>query len=208
MKTGVLLLTIGLAVSVSASQATGTIISGPDIISAPASVNNETAYGSNPGGGASNTHQQGFNEKQNILLTANLSVDGGTIPTGTLVDSHMIFYNWVGSGPHSDGPWNWEFSGEILGVMSDIGGQKEVASSLLLGAPGTVYPLIPYQYRGIEGETGDWYSVVDDTLTLKVGGNAPGDWIRVITLAPEPMTLFVMMATGLPVLLRRRRNRS
>ena len=77
-----------------ANQAQATIVSGPDIISAPVSVNNETAWCGNPGGGVTNAHQQGFDEKQSVYLQSDLNVDEGVIPAGTLIDSHMIFFNF------------------------------------------------------------------------------------------------------------------
>jgi len=198
-----------IVAGVSASQAPGSIVTGDYIIAAPSSVNNEVSWSYDIGGGVSNTHQEGFNEKQNVLLTVSLSVDDGTISADTRVDSHMIFFNWIDStGPVSDGPRDWVFSGVILGVMSDEGGALEVASSSLLGASYTIYPSTAYQYRGIEtGTTGnDSYSVDGSTLTFSAGGNLPGDWIRVITLVPEPTTLFVMTAAGLPLLLKRKRK--
>jgi hypothetical protein len=172
------------------NQAHATIVSGPDIISAPVSVNNETAWGGNPGGGVTNAHQQGFDEKQRVYLQSDLNVDDGVIPAGTLIDSHMIFFNFIdrttGEPPYDD-QQSWTFSGRIIGVMSDLYGNLEIASSPLLGSSTTTYPTIAYQYRGLETETGDWYTIDGNTLTLQVGGWSPGEWIRVITETPDPI---------------------
>jgi hypothetical protein len=172
------------------NYAQATIVSGPDKITPPASVNNETPWGGNPGGGVANDHQQGFDEKQNIYLESDLAVDDGVIPAGTRIDSHMIFFNFIDRStsepPYSD-QQSWTFSGQILGVMSDLYGNLEIASSPLLGSSQTTYPTIAYQYRGLEVETGDWYTTDGNTLTLQVGGWSPGEWIRIVTEASEPV---------------------
>lgn len=57
----------------------------------------------------------------------------------------------------------WTFDGPVLGVMSAPNGTLEVASSPLLGAPGTAYPAAPFPARGQEvgdGVTGEGYTVV------------------------------------------------
>ena len=89
--------------------------------------------------GASNLAQQGFDEKQDVLWPAiappAISLP---IPSGLLVDSHMIFLNRpVGHGSliNHDGAI-WEFDGRIIAVMADGMGSDEAASSSLLGAAG------------------------------------------------------------------------
>ena len=169
-------------------SAEAALIGGPDIVAPPPSVNNENPQGGNPGGGLVNTHQQGFDEQQNVVLPGNVEHDFGVIPAGTRVDSHMIFYNFADKAndgnPYSDGPHDWHFSGEILGVMSDEYGVYEVASSPTLGAPGTAYPTEAYQYRGFE--PGNYTVTSGSVLTVTCGGYAPGDWVRVITAASDP----------------------
>src|SRR5688572_15462062 len=95
-----------------ASSSTATVIgvTGNGIIVAPpAQVLNA---------GVTNTEQWGFNEKQAVLLGAALAVDGGSVPAGTVVDSHMIFLNGATSATINTTA-TWTFSGTILGVMSD-----------------------------------------------------------------------------------------
>lgn len=131
---------------------------------------------------ASDTHMLGFDERQNVVLTEDLAVDGDVIPAGTRIDSHMILLNVPDDIPWSTGSVNiWTFDQPVLGVMSDIGGNLEAASSAFLGAPGTRYPA-SFPFRGLEGEDG--YSGVGST-SLRVVLNVwqPGDWIRVITAA-------------------------
>ena len=69
---------------------------------------------------ASATHMLGFDERQNVLLTADLKVDNDIVPKGTRVNSHMILYNTpdgdFGSFAHNE----WVFSGTIIGVMSPV----------------------------------------------------------------------------------------
>lgn len=142
--------------------------------------------------GATNQRPQGFNEQQNIRLPADLVVDNGIIPAGTVVNSHMIFLN---PGPSNTINFNgatFRFDGDILGVMSDTGGQQEADSSALLGAIGTTYPAA-YTGRGLETGTPlfpfgtENYNVSGDTFRLSLrAGRGEGDYIRVITTSNSP----------------------
>jgi hypothetical protein len=157
-----------------ASTAHALLTGGPDIISPPASVVDSSAQG-----GATNNHQQGFNEKQGFLLTAPLATDGSPIPAGTVVNSHMIFLNVPDGAPGvADHGRVWTFDGPILGVISDQNGVKLDASDFL-GAPTTVYPGA-FPNRGLEGPS-DNYSVSGNSITVNMAVTQPGDWIRVIT---------------------------
>lgn len=157
-------------------------VSGPDadnngpatIIQAPATVGEDEVE---------NDAQQGFDERQGVALTEDLAVDGGTIAAGTTVDSHMIFYN-TGNVDVTRGHLDvvWEFSGEVLGVMSDVDGELEAASNELLGAEGTLYPAA-FPNRGLEDD--DEYSIDGSQLTVSMSVRVPGDWIRVITGADD-----------------------
>ena len=169
------------------------VIVGPDIIAPPPNVFN------NPDG-AVNDHQQAFNERQNVLLVAPLAVDGGFIPAGTVVSSHMIFMNILGNELTSDAQ-TWGFDGIILGVMSDVDGTFEAESSAFLGAIGTIYPGA-FANRGLEENT-DSYLVAGNLLTFIDSVTQPGDWIRVITLSstsvpavPAPSTLLLLVASA------------
>lgn len=186
-------LVTGLTVLAAAvPTATAALTGGPDIIPAPASVVNSSAAG-----GASNDHQQGFEERQGVLLEEDLAVDGGSIPAGTVVDSHMIFLNIPDTRPGTVSDFNrtWTFDGPVLGVMSDGDGALEVASSPLLGAAGTTYPATPFPARGMElgagdpargagGVAGEGYTVNGSSIIVGMNVSQPGDWIRVITLTP------------------------
>ena len=168
---GVLVLGMSLATS---HTAHATLASGSDIIQPPASMRNSSANG-----GAFNDHQQAFNEKQGVRLTAPLAVDGGTIPAGTVVDSHMIFLNnpdWKATATADLGRV-WTFESRILGVISDMGG-VDLASSDFLGAPTTFYPGA-FANRGLESNDG--YAVSGTSITVSMSVTQPGDWIRVIT---------------------------
>ena len=171
-----------LSVSGPASSA-GTMA---EIIAAPASVTNTAQF---------NTGLQGFNEMQGVVLPSAIAVAGGIIDAGTRVDSHMIFLNkqnGVG-GTLSHQNVQWEFSGDILGVMIDVGGLNEAASTSILGALGTTYA--SFANRGLEGN--DSVMISGAILTTSFFVTQPGDWIRVITAAPEvplPAALPLMVA--------------
>ena len=200
----------GLAICLGVAPAEATIISftpglssfgaSASIIAAPGQVLNSVAF---------NTAQQGFDERQGVLLGANLSIDGGSIAAGTTVDSHMIFLNKQdGVGGTLSHTVTWTFSGAILGVMSNTNGSLEFASSPFLGAIGTTYPAGPFANRGLEG--GDSYGILGNQLTLTMVVTQPGDWIRVVT-APEPIPepgTMLLLGTGVAGLALRRRRRT
>ncbi len=177
----VLMAGLGAGLALTLAQSAGAeLTGGPDIIAAPSSVADSSVAG-----GASNNHQQAFNEKQAVPLLAPIFVDGGVIPAGTGVNSHMIFLNQpdcVGPCPSlSDLNETWTFNGNILGVMSDTGGLLEAASNPVLGAPGTFYPGA-FPDRGLE--TNDSYAFpLANAITVNMHVTQPGDWIRVVTEA-------------------------
>jgi hypothetical protein len=151
-----------------------------EIIAPPTDVLNDTV---------TNLAQQGFDEVQGVVTSADYNYDDGVIPAGTLVDSHMIFLN-APPGPNiyqRDGGVTWTFSGPIIGVMSDSNGNYEVASTPELGAPGTNYPAVGFAARGLD--SGDSYTISGNQLILGMGVDPDaGDWIRVVTLASTPIT--------------------
>ena len=194
---------MGLVIPV--PKAGALLTAGPDVIPAPASVVDSSA--ATPPG-ASNNHQQAFDERQGVLLTAPLQVDNGTIPTGTLVDSHMIFLNVRDGAPGAtDLNKTWTFREPVIGVMSDPNGALEAQSSATLGAPGTVYPQAPFNARAIElapgsGDRGaggvdrEGYTINGNTIVVGMSVAQPGDWIRVLTRGtPAPTTLTAEKAT-------------
>lgn len=173
-----------------AGESSALLISGQDIIAAPASVIDDSP-------GAENSHQQAFNEAQGVLLSDLLNVDIGNIATGVWINSHMVFLNTPPEASlTSDIDVTWTFDGEVLGVMSDYGGTLEAASSSFLGAPGTIYPGL-FIGRGMEGN--DAYIVSGNQITVDMYTSEPGDWIRVITRStenpvPEPATMLLFRA--------------
>ena len=194
-----------LIVIVAASQANAVIVSvsgpnssaatAPAIIPAPTDILEDFV---------TNTGMQGFDEAQGVLTTVAHKIDGGgAVPAGTLVDSHMIFLNTPGSGLTTHFQVDWTFSQPILGVMSDQGGNLEAASTFELGAPGTNYTTTfpgsgaaaPYGARGHEAQGGgggviDGYALLSPyTLRVDMRVSEPGDWIRVITLAPTEVEI-------------------
>ena len=198
------LLTLAMLVTalICAPRAEAILIGGQDIIAAPVSVVDDHP-------GATNDHQQAFNERQNVTLGAAITVDGGTIAAGTMVDSHMIFLNTCGTTGVTDPGVLWTFDGTILGVMSDVGGLLEAATNSILGASGTTYPG-SFDNRGLEGNDG--YNVAGNQITVNMHVTEPGDWIRVVTASrdpviPEPMTLG-LVGLGLAGLLARRKKRA
>ena len=142
---------------------------------------------------------QGFNEAQDVRTTQNYAVDGGIIPAGTVVDSHMIFFNTQGLtvGIHREVVWT--FDQPIIGVMTESNGSAEAISSFELGAPGTNYTApvtgcgkaAPFRNRALEGQSLcdpdasgaaiDGYVVNGSEIKVCMFVTEPGDWIRVVT---------------------------
>jgi len=168
---------ISIALLFLVSNAHAALVTG-DIIPAPASVDP---------GGMTNQRPQAFDERQNLRLTADLTVDNSTIPAGTVVSSHMIFLNPGSQNTINYNGASFGFDDVILGVMSDTNGQLEGNSSPLLGAANTAYP-VAYAGRGLEHGTQlfpfgtENYSVSGKVFRLNLrAGRGDGDYIRVIT---------------------------
>ena len=185
----------GVMVVLACFSANALLLSGTgDIIVAPDSIIDDIP-------GATNTEMEAFNELQGVLLLTDLAVDAGFINEGTVVNSHMIFLNTSDNTPATSLNFQWIFDGDILGVMSDQGGQLEVASSSFLGALNTTYP-DTFRLRGLEDNSKfDGYSFLGDTITVSMRVSEPGDWIRVVTSSPaipnpEPATM-LLFGTGL-----------
>lgn len=178
-------------------------------VAAPPSVL-ENAY-------ESDTEIRAFDERQDATLAAPLVVDitapgtydgsgpltPGTIPAGTIVDSHLLHADAVGS-PDPQTPVTFKggvtFTGEILGVIVvDTPAAPHLNDSDTLGAAGTTYPTDPGG-RGLEltDHAGSDSIVVADahtvSLTLVLHRY---DEIRVITRSiPPPTTTTTTTATS------------
>lgn len=177
---------IGMAWAFSLASASGALVSvvgpvstsgfSPEIIMAPGDTrNNATPF----------SRQVGFNENQGVLLTSTVAVDGGgSLAAGLIVNSHMIYLERLrGQGQPASVVHTgveWTFDGPILGVLSSINGGREAASRAQLGLEDTRYAAFPN--RGMEAN--DNYTISGDTLTVNMRVTEPGDWIRVVTLAP------------------------
>ena len=183
-------MTVWGAIAAPSEAAILSVGDGGKIINAPASVFNNAAQG----GFEDPDFMLGFNEKQNVLLTENLAVDGGTIAAGTRVSSHMIFMNTPGDGMLDLDNILWEFDGIVLGVMSDRQGLLEAASNPLLSNPGTAYPG-SFDARGIELMEDFYSGVGTKTLDVSLKVVEPGDWIRVVTVSsvPEPASILGLL---------------
>ena len=101
----------------------------PAIIAAPLNILDDNVV---------NEGMQGFDEAQGVLTSVAHAIDGGGfIAAGSLVDSHMIFLNNRGQAGLVHNEVTWSFDGTIIGVMSDVDGNLEAASSFELGNPST-----------------------------------------------------------------------
>ncbi len=145
----------------------------------------------------------GFDEGQNIVLTANLNVDdlangvgGGTgagiLSAGTVVASHYVFFDPLGNTTQKG---YVEFDSNILAVLSST---SNLANSDFLINTGVNY-LNPVA-RGLEA--GDDV-IISGLKRIDVDwfASSPGDFIRVLTAhspgaVPEPTTLAIWVTLG------------
>jgi hypothetical protein len=155
----------------------------------------------------------GFNEDQNILLSAPLTVDVGTspIPAGTTVASHYIFFD-PGPSQHIIGTVN--FDSDVLGIITST---ATLAASDFLAQTGVNY-LNPTA-RGLE--PGDSVTISGpQQILFDTFASSPGDYVRVLTAfspgggppptVPEPSSI-VLLGSGLialATLLRRKTRKS
>jgi hypothetical protein len=138
----------------------------------------------------------GFDEDQNVVLTAPLVVDVGTspIPIGTIVASHYIFFD---PGPTQHVIGTVDFDSDVLAVITST---PNLAASDVLANTGVNY--LNSALRGLEA--GDSVTISGPRQILfDTVANSPGDYVRVLTefspaaeSVPEPAT-WTMILIGI-----------
>lgn len=140
----------------------------------------------------------GFDEDQNIFLTAPLAVDVGSTPisAGSTVASHYIFFD---PGPTQSIIGTVEFDSDVLAIITST---TNLANSDFLANTGVTY-LNPGA-RGLEA--GDSVTISGARqITFATTASTPGDYVRVLTAfspaaaAPEPGAA-VALGLGLAML--------
>ena len=134
-----------------------------------------------------------FDEDQNILLAAPLTVDVGSspIPAGTIVASHYVFFD-PGPSQHSIG--TVDFDSNILGIITST---NNLAASDFLANTG-----VNYLNPGARGlEPGDSVTISGpNQILFDTFASSPGDYVRVLTAfspaatTPEPGSLALLGA--------------
>lgn len=149
----------------------------------------------------------GFDEDQNILLTAPLTVDVGSspIPAGTLLASHYVFFD-PGPTQHMVGTVN--FDSDVLAIITAT---DTLAASDFLADTG-----VNYLNPGARGlEAGDSVSISGpQQILFDTVASSPGDYVRVLTAfsptaasVPEPGEVRLLAIGLIALLLVTRSNR-
>ncbi|MBX3359834.1 MAG: hypothetical protein KF705_00105 [Phycisphaeraceae bacterium] len=166
-----------------------------------------------------------WNEAQSVTLGSPITIDASapglyesildfettTLPAGSVVSSHLIHFDTVGSELH----WvngSVVFDSDIIGVIAwNRPGQRHLGESDATFGLDTL--LEPGRDRRGVFDDGDGTVPGDETFTISadrrtlsfnLGVSFPYDHIRVITAVPSPATLPVMAALGLGAMRRRR----
>jgi hypothetical protein len=135
----------------------------------------------------------GFDENQNIVLTAPLAVDVGSspLPVGTVVASHYVFFD-PGPSLHMIGHVN--FDSDVLAIITTT---NHLAASDFLAHTG-----VNYLNPGARGlEAGDSVTISGARQILfDTTADSPGDYVRVLTAfspaaVPEPSP-FILLGIG------------
>ncbi|GIK23584.1 MAG: hypothetical protein BroJett005_29980 [Ignavibacteriota bacterium] len=177
----------------------------------------------------SNTTAFVWNEAQGVTLAAPITIDASapglydsalafefsTLPAGSIVSSHMIHFDTVGSQLH----WvngSVTLDADIIGVIAwNRPGQRHLGESDAPLGLDTLYEF-DRDRRGVfdNGDgtiPGDEMFIISPdrrTLTFNLGVNFPYDQIRIVTTAvPEPGSLALLSLMGFAGLRRRREAR-
>ena len=154
-----------------------------------------------PGSSEGSTMVYAFPEKVDWVLTQDVTVDfiapgtysdmgsltGGTVPTGTRVDSHFLHFDTV-SLQQVILEGSITFDSDIIGVIATSTNLD--ASDSELGAVSCLYP-VAVPERGMELDLTDDYLVLDtDQRTLHFHGRVQDylDQVRIITRVPDPQS--------------------
>ena len=153
----------------------------------------------------------GFDEDQNIVLSAPLMVNVGAspLPIGTTVASHYVFFD---PGPSQSIVGTVDFDSDVLAIITST---RNLADSDFLANTGVNY-LNPGA-RGLEGGDSVTISGARQILFDAVA-SSPGDYVRVLTafspggetVIPEPGSAALMLIGfgGVAALAARTRRRS
>jgi hypothetical protein len=139
-----------------------------------------------------------YDERENVALTAPLSLDahgdgaynvpsdlnGGTVPAGTIVDSHLVHADDtpnipIGTNIITDGTMT--FDTPVLGVVAS---DANLVASDVLGNPGTTFATADRE-ADIAKPALDTFSIAGNTVTVHFLTRAAADELRVITLADQ-----------------------
>jgi hypothetical protein len=119
-----------------------------------------------------------FDERQCVRFPNGLTIDGGTLPPGTVASCHLLHLDPVSGGPVLSGIAS--FTAPIIGVISS---SALLDASDWCGRPGVVYPLPGVEtFRGLEAfQPTDQYTVIGSDIKVQMDVPSFSDQVRVLT---------------------------
>ena len=173
----------------------------------------------------SSTHIRIFKERSNHVTDVPFQINGTgprtfegfgdyrnqLLPVGTTFDSYFVHFDSLGTSSETLGPGDITFSTPIIGIVGRD--PHLIQTSVLVGAPGTLYPTIGNGQHFDFGGNDDAFTLLPDGHSIRIQSQVgpQQDQLRILVASiPEPTAACQLGLGTLAALLfyRRKRNPS